>query len=65
VIPEIDLATTLPPGLVPTREIVDAIMLAWAANRYQPLSAAQVLAITGPAPVYPASLPRLSGQDVM
>lgn len=46
-----------PDGMLLTRVQVDALFAAFSAGGLVPLSAAQVLAITGPGPVFPASLP--------
>ena len=56
---DLDIDSVLPPGFLRTRALDDAITAAWIANDYQPLSNAQVLAITGPAPALITSLPRL------
>lgn len=45
-------------GVVPTRETIDGLQAALTANGGQTLSQAQVLAVTGALPSYPASLPR-------
>jgi hypothetical protein len=48
----------LPPGIVLQRDIQDGLNAAWVANGYQPLTPEQILAVTGPAPVFPTTLPR-------
>ncbi len=55
---DLDITATLPPGFIRTRALDDAITSAWIANGRNPLSQAQVLAITGPPPPYPVALPR-------
>ena len=53
----------VPPGIILLREQNDALWAAFAANGNVPLTSAQVLAITGPAPVYPTTLPLNDGFD--
>ena len=52
----LDITSILPPGIVRTRAIDDGLTAAWAANGYRPLSSAQILAVTGPAPAFPTLL---------
>lgn len=54
---------TFAPGLVLTRELDVALAAAYAANGSAPLSSAQVLAITGTPPVFPASLKRFADSN--
>lgn len=51
------------PGVVPTREVDDAMAAQYIANGYTPLTTPQILAITGPLPAYPAGLPRFAGSN--
>lgn len=51
------------PGVVPTRDTDDALEAQYTANNFTPLTQAQVLAITGPLPAYPAGLPRFSDSN--
>jgi hypothetical protein len=48
----------LAPGVVLQREILDGVSAAYAANNFQPLTQAQVVAVTGPLPSYPTTLKR-------
>jgi hypothetical protein len=45
------------PGVLLTREIEAALVARYAANGNAPLTRDQVLAITGPLPVFPATIP--------
>jgi hypothetical protein len=54
-----DPCNDIPPGLVLTRPMQDALIAAYAANHYKPLSQAQIEAITGPALPFPQWLRRL------
>ncbi len=45
-------------GVVLQRPILDALEAQYAANGFTPLTEAQVIAIAGPLPPYPTSLPR-------
>jgi hypothetical protein len=45
------------PGVVLTREIELALLRQFAVNNSAPLTSAQVLAITGPLPVFPSTIP--------
>ncbi len=59
--PSYDLLAVLDefaPGVVAQRETLDAMAAQYAANGFKPLTQAQVLAIVGPLPAYPAALPR-------
>lgn len=47
---------TLAPGVVLQRSILDAVVAAWIANNYQPLTQAQIIAITGPLPPFLTSI---------
>ena len=58
-----DITAILPGGILRSRAIDDGLTAAWIANGYQPLSAAQVLAVTGPAPSYPTVLPATANPD--
>lgn len=51
------------PGVVPTREVDAALAAQYAANGNTPLTQAQVLAITGPLPAFPAGLPRFADSN--
>lgn len=51
------------PGLVLTETIEAALAAQYQTNGYTPLTSAQVLAITGPLPVYPSSLQRFSDSN--
>ena len=57
--PGLDLLGRFPPGVVPTRESHEAVVLAFQANGGRPLSDEQLQAAAGPSPAYPTSLPRL------
>ncbi|HEY2068269.1 MAG TPA: hypothetical protein VGG48_01845 [Rhizomicrobium sp.] len=54
---------TMAPGVVATRELVDAVAARYAANDYTALTQDQVLAITGPLPLPPASMPRFADSN--
>ena len=56
--PGYDLLSLVPAGIVVQRSILDGLAAAYAANSYQPLSPTQILAVTGPSPLYPTSLRR-------
>lgn len=49
---------TFAPGVVLQRATWDALNEQYAANGYTPLTQAQVVAIAGPLPTYPTTLPR-------
>ncbi len=49
----------LAPGVVLQRETLDGVATAYAVNGFQPLTQAQVIAVTGPLPVYPTSIKTL------
>lgn len=51
------------PGVVLQRSIEDGLAVAYAAGGYAPLTQAQVLAVTGPLPIYPTSLPRFADSN--
>ena len=51
----IDMAA---PGVVLQRAILDGCAAAYAAGGYKPLTIAQILAVTGPLPPVPVSIPR-------
>lgn len=53
----------LPPGQLPTPARIDAMMAAFAANGFLPLSQAQILAAVGPGPAFPTGLPRIAGSN--
>lgn len=57
-----DLSAFLPPGIVATRALQDALCAAYQANGGQ-LTQAQILAITGPAPAFPSTLPRFADSN--
>lgn len=59
-----DPRSALPRGLVMTRAFEDALMAAWVGNGYTPLTANQVTAICGPAPVEPTTLMRWPGDEL-
>ena len=48
----------LAPGTVVTRERLDGVAAAYAANGFQPLTQAQIVAVTGPPPPPLSSIPR-------
>ena len=54
----ISIFDTLAPGVVMQRQFLDGLAAAWALNGYKPLTQAQVVAVTGPLPTAPTSLPR-------
>lgn len=54
---------TFAPGVEMTRDIESALALRYQQNGYTPLTQAQVLAITGPLPPFPAGLPRFSDSN--
>jgi hypothetical protein len=45
------------PGVVLQREIIDGCAAAYAAGGYVPLTDAQIVAVIGPLPVAPTSIP--------
>jgi hypothetical protein len=45
------------PGVLLTRELEAALVAQYASNNYTPLTQGQVLAITGPLPPFPSTLP--------
>lgn len=47
------------PGLIMTRDLEQSLVAQYAANNYTPLTQGQVLAITGPLPAFPSTIPRL------
>jgi hypothetical protein len=47
------------PGMVMTRALEASLVAQYAANNYTPLTSAQVLAITGPLPIFPSTIQRL------
>lgn len=52
------------PGVLMTREIEASLLAQYTANAFTPLTSAQVLAITGPLPVFPSTIVRLpEGSD--
>lgn len=51
------------PGVVLQRSIEDGLATQYAANGYTPLTQAQVVAIAGPLPAYPTSLPRFADSN--
>lgn len=51
------------PGLVVTRERLDAVQAAYVAGGLQPLTAAAIVAIVGPLPPYPSGLVRLADSN--
>jgi hypothetical protein len=51
------------PGVVLTRDTEAALLAQYQANGFQPLSNAQILAITGAPPAFPASMPRFSDSN--
>lgn len=51
------------PGVLLTAEIEAALAAQYQANGYTPLTQDQVLAITGPLPVYPTKLPRFQDSN--
>ena len=51
------------PGIVVTRELLDAVAEAFAANDYQALTASEIVAIVGPLPSYPSGLVRISDSN--
>lgn len=55
--PDYDLISLLPAGQEMTRDRYDALAAAYAANNYQPLSEAQIVAAVGPALPPPNSPP--------
>lgn len=50
---------TMAPGVVLQRSILDGVVVAFAAGGYRPLTAAQIIAVTGPLPPPLTSIPRL------
>jgi len=56
--PDYDYLALLPDGVVLTREIEQGLAQAYYANGWEPLTQDQIIAVTGPSPPYPASLPR-------
>lgn len=56
--PFYDLLSLLPAGVELTRDIQSGLAAAYAGNHFQPLSGAQIVAVTGPALPYPAGLTR-------
>lgn len=52
-----DALYSFAPGVLPTREIDDALAARYAANNYTPLTEDQVIAITGEPPEFPSTLP--------
>lgn len=47
------------PGMIMTRELEASLVAQYAANGFTPLTSGQVLAITGPLPTFPSTIPRL------
>lgn len=47
------------PGVLLTRELEQSLVAQYATNGYTPLTEGQVLAITGPLPAFPSTIPRL------
>lgn len=58
-----DVLSLYAPGVVATRDVIDAIAARYAANGYTPLTQDQVIAITGPLPPVPTKLPRFYDND--
>jgi hypothetical protein len=54
---------TYAPGVEAQRAIIDGLEAAYAAGDYQPLTSAQVLAVTGPPPAPLTSIRNLRGPD--
>lgn len=50
---------TLAPGIVLQRATLDGVAAAWAANGFQPLTQDQVVAVTGPLPIFPTTIRRM------
>lgn len=53
---------TFAPGVIPTREIDDAMHAQYAANGYTPLTQSQVLALVT-VPAYPAGMKRFADSN--
>ena len=51
-----DPRDALPPGLLLSRDVELALIEAWIANGFQPLTPAQAVALLGVQPVFPSSL---------
>ena len=49
----------LAPGVVLQQAVLDGVHAAWAANGYRPLTAPQVIAVTGPLPAPLTTLKRM------
>lgn len=47
------------PGVTMTRDLEAALVAQYASNNFQPLTFGQVLAITGPLPPFPSTIPYL------